>query len=233
MGITPRSGLEGSSARPIRANVPPMGRRAKEPQLTKTNRLPMQRQTLVNRHLERQRMLPRVEHRLRRERLVYSVVPDPARVAERDLPALPVVVLVPEVRDMAGLVRIVRRAWIRHERKRVCVRVRARTPLVRRWVRVRRARRWAKAKLGPKVIVRRDSTEVRDPIAARVPTEVRDRIIEVRDRIIEMVRSKRRSRPRREASFLRPNLRHRSKPSLPSWFRRPNLRRRPSRLRRS
>jgi len=282
MGITPRSGLEGSSARPIRANVPPMGRRAKEPHLTKTNRLPMQRQTPA---ILRRRMLRR-ERRLYRVRRGFLVVLDLARVAERDLPAPPVVVLVPEVRDMAGLVRIVRRAWIRRERKKACVRVRARMPLVRRWVRVRRARRWLKAKREPKVVtVRRDSTEVRDPIAARVPIEVharievrdliaarvpkvravivrrdpkvpppvvivrrdstevrvliaarvpievRDRIIEVRDPINAMVRSKRPSRPRREASFLRPNLRHRSKQSLPSWFRRPNLRRRPSRLR--
>lgn len=172
MGITPRSGLEGSSARPIRANVPPMGRRAKEPHLTKTNRLRMQRQTLAREHLEQPRQMLR---RLCRERLVCSAVPDPARVAERDLPVPPVVVPVPEVRVMADPGRIARRALIRRERKKVCVRVRARMPLVRRWVRVRRVPRWPKAKCEQKVIVRRDSTEARDstevhaPIEARVP----------------------------------------------------------------
>lgn len=277
MGITPRSGLEGSSARPIRANVPPMGRRAKEPHLTKTNRLPMRRQTLAREHLEQPRQML---SRLCLERLECSDEPDPARVAERDPPARLVPAPVPEVRDMAGLVRIVRRAWIRHERKKVCVRVRARMPLVRRWVRVRRARRWPKAKLEPKVIVRRDSTEardliavrvpivvrapiearapkvravivrrdpkapppvvivrrasieVRDPIVARVPIVARDRIIEVRDPINEAIHSKRRSRPTREASFLRANPPRRNKPSPRLWFLRPNPRLRP-RLRRA
>jgi hypothetical protein len=169
MGTTPRSGLEGSSARPIRANGPLTGRWAKEPNQSRTNPARMLRRLPKVHPL----LMRRVEHpaqplrRLRRERLEFSVDLDRDRVRPLGQAAQVAAVLVLEARVQAAPGRIGHRGSMAREPKKACVRDRDRMPRVQPWVHVRRDLR-VKAKRVPKVIVRNDSIVDRDPIEGRV-----------------------------------------------------------------
>src|SRR5262245_41419755 len=135
MGTTPRSGLEGSSARPKRAFVPLKG--AKEP-LTRTNRQLMQRRSLPRQDLqERLRMRRQAllqERPVRRhELLVFSVALDRDPVEPIGQVARVVLDRVVAVLDLADPGRIGHRVLIPLVPKKACARDLARMRLVRRW----------------------------------------------------------------------------------------------------
>lgn len=183
MGTTPRSGLEGSSARPKRAFVPLKGRRAKEPHLIRPIRERTQR-SLPRLDLPRRLQMRRQElrehrvHLLHRELLVFSVALDRDPVEPIGPAARVVLDRVVAVLDPEDPGRIGHRVSTLLVPKKACAHDLVRMQRVRRWDRDLRGPR---VKLELKVIGRRDSSGDRvlivdrDLIVGLVPIVDRDR----------------------------------------------------------
>jgi hypothetical protein len=164
MGTTPRSGLEGSSARPKQPC------RATEPHLTRPIRQLKERRSLPRvRPRQTQRTLRRAARLLCREPLGFSVALDRDRAAAAvDLdpvdpwalgPALAVPGSAAADPGLADPGHTGRRALMALVPKKACARVPARTQHVRPWDHDHRARRWQKDKPGPKGTVRNSTAD--------------------------------------------------------------------------